>query len=127
MLVACLAEPALLTPLLSGADRADWIRLVGPEARPAQGVPRLRPQINEAWRAAFETLLTSGQLEERDDGEWIRGGYFDPAGLRAESADAQRTAFALQAIRRLDLNRITAAVAQEDNVIWARFGHGAVG
>ncbi|WP_029041958.1 Eco57I restriction-modification methylase domain-containing protein [Cucumibacter marinus] len=124
MLVACLAEPALLTPLLSDEDRAHWIRLVGAEARPAQGVTRLRPPINAAWRTAFETLISSGQLEERDDGDWIRGRHFDPAGLRAESANAQRAAFALQAIRRLGQDRITAAVAQEDNIVWARFGHG---
>ena len=124
VLVACLAEPALLTPLLSEADRAHWIRLVGAEARPAQGVIRLRPPINAAWRTAFETLISSGQLEERDGGDWIRGRHFDPAGLRAESPDAQRAAFALQTIRRLGQERIAAAVAQEDNIVWARFGHG---
>ena len=124
VLLACLAEPALLTPLLSDEDRAHWIRLVGAEARPAQGVTRLRPLINAAWRSAFETLISSGQLEERGGGDWVRGRHFDPTGLRAESADAQRTAFALQAILRVDQDRIAAAVAQEDNIVWARFGHG---
>lgn len=124
VLVACLAEPALLTPLLSEEDRAHWIRLVGGEAQPAQGVTRLRSPINAAWRTAFETLISSGQLEERDGGNWIRGRHFDPSGLRAESAEAQRAAFALQTIRRLGHDRIAAAVAQEDNIVWARFGHG---
>jgi hypothetical protein len=124
VLVACLAEPALLTTLLSEEDRAHWIRLVGAEAQPAQGVTRLRPPINAAWRTAFETLISSGQLEERDGGDWIRGRHFDSAGLRAESAEAQRAAFALQTIRRLGQDRIAAAVAQEDNIVWARFGHG---
>ncbi len=124
VLVACLAEPALLTPLLSEEDRAHWIRLVGAEARPAQGVTRLRPPINAAWRSAFETLISSGQLEERGGGDWVRGRHFDPTGLRADSADAQRTAFALQAILRVGQDRIAAAVAQEDNIVWARFGHG---
>ena len=123
VLIACLAEPALLTPLLSDEDRAQWNRLVGPEAQPAQGATRLRPAINAAWRNAFDTLLSSGQLEERDV-DWIRGQHFDSTGLRAESAEAQRTAFALQAIRRLDQRQIAAAVTREDNVIWAGFGHG---
>lgn len=112
-----------MTPLLSDEDRAHWSRLVGPEAQPAQGATRLRPAINGAWRDAFETLISSGQLEERDGG-WIRGRHFDPAGLRPESAEAQRTAFALQAIQQLDQRQIAAAVTREDNIIWAEFRYG---
>lgn len=123
ILIACLAEPALLTPLLSDEDRVQWSRLVGPEARPAQGSTRLRPAINAAWRNAFDTLVSSGQLEERD-GRWIRGRHFNSSGLRAESAEAQRTGFVLQAVRRLDRRQITAAVSREDNIIWAEFRHG---
>lgn len=123
-LVACLAEPALLTPWLTGAEQGHWIRLIGPEAQLAQGVTRLRPRINEAWRSMFQALLTSGQLEERADGGWGRGGHFDPAGLRTDSADAQRAAFAIRAIQQIDVSSLTTAVAPEDNVIWMRFGHG---
>lgn len=123
VLIACVAEPALLTPLLSDEDRAHWNRLVGPEAQPAQGATRLRPAINGAWRNAFETLISSGQLEERG-GDWIRGRDFNPAGLRPESAEARRTAFALHAIRKLDQRQIATAVTREDNVIWAGFRHG---
>lgn len=121
-LLASLAEPALLTPLLIGSDRTQWIRLIGPEAQLAQGVVRLRPAINEAWRSIFETLLTSGQLAERADGAWIRGKDFSPTGLQEDSAGAQRTAFAIRAIRNIDVSSLTAAVAPADNVIWARFG-----
>lgn len=123
VLIACLAEPALLTPLLSDEDCAHWIRLVGPEAQSAQGATRVRPAVNAAWRNAFEALVSSGQLEERD-GDWIRGRHFDPAGLRPESAEAQRTVFALQAIRQMDQRQIAAAVTREDNVIWMGFRHG---
>lgn len=123
--IASLAEPALLTPLLSASDRNQWIRLAGPDAQPAQGAVRLSPAINAAWRSMFETLLTSGQLEERADGAWARGQHFNSAGLQAVSADAQRAAFVIRAIRSLDVRSLTAAVAQEDNVVWARFGHGA--
>ncbi|MCB1512416.1 MAG: hypothetical protein KDJ36_16065, partial [Hyphomicrobiaceae bacterium] len=75
------------------------------------------------WRNAFDTLLSSGQLEERDGG-WIRGRHFDSSGLREDSAEAQRTTFALQTIRRLDQRQIATAVTHEDNVIWAGFRHG---
>jgi len=125
--IASLAEPALLTSLLTANDRDQWIRLVGPEAEPAQGAVRLRPAINAAWRSMFETLLTSGQLDERNDGTWARGQHFNSAGLQAASADAQRTAFAIRAVRNMDISSLTAASAPEDNVIWARFGSGHSG
>ncbi|MCA2435525.1 N-6 DNA methylase [Rhizobium leguminosarum] len=125
ILVACLAEPALLTSLLNGPERIEWIRLVGPEAQLAQGVVRLRPAINEAWRSMFETLLTTGQLAERADGAWTRGQHFNAAGLQPHSADAQRTTFAMRAVRAIEIGTLTASVAQDDNVIWARFGHGS--
>jgi hypothetical protein len=124
-IAASLAEPALLTPWLTGNEGSQWIRLVGTEAQPMPGVIRLRPAINEAWRSTFETLLTSGQLEEHADGGWTRGQDFNPAGLQAHSTDAQRAAFVIRAIRSIDVSSLTAAVAQEDNVIWARFGRGA--
>lgn len=125
--IAGLAEPALLTPWLQASDRDQWIRLIGPEAQPAEGAVRLSPAINAAWRSMFETLLTSGQLEERADGTWTRGQHFSSAGLHAAAADAQRAAFAIRAVRGLDVGSITAAAAPEDNVIWARFGSGRSG
>ncbi|MFT0875931.1 N-6 DNA methylase [Rhodopseudomonas sp. G2_2311] len=127
-IIASLAEPALLTPLLAADDRNQWVRLVGSEAQPAQGTVRLRPAINAAWQSMFETLLTSGQLEERADGTWTRGQHFSATGLQAASADAQRTAFAIRAVRSMDVGSLTAAAAApEDNVIWARFGNGRSG
>jgi len=125
---ASLAEPALLTPLLAAAERDQWVRLVGADAQPAQGIVRLRPAINTAWRSMFETLITSGQLEERADGTWTRGQHFSATGLQAASADAQRAAFAIRAVRSMDVDSLTAAAAApEDNVIWARFGNGRSG
>ena len=75
----------------------------------------------------FETLLSSGQLEERADGAWIRGQHFSSAGLQNSSAEAQRAAFAIRVIGSIDVGKLTAAVAPEDNVIWARFGSGGPG
>jgi Eco57I restriction-modification methylase/N-6 DNA methylase len=122
--IASLAEPALLTPWLVDGERSQWIRLMGAEAQPAQGTIRLRPAINAAWRSTFETLLTSGQIEESNDATWARGQHFSSAGLQATSVDAQRAAFAARAIRSMDVRSLSAAVAPEDNVIWARFGSG---
>lgn len=122
--IASLAEPALLTPWLSDGERSQWIRLAGAEAQPAQGAIRLRPAINTAWRSTFETLLTSGQLEENTDTTWARGQHFSSAGLQAVSADAQRAAFVTRVVRRMDVGSLSAATPTEDNVIWARFGSG---
>ena len=122
--IASLAEPALLTPLLAAGDRDQWIRLVGSEARPPQGAVRLRPDLNAAWRSMFETLITSGQLAESADGAWAQGQHFNTAGLEANSVHAQRGAFAMRAVRGMAIGKLNAAVAQEDNVVWVRFGHG---
>ncbi len=122
--IASLAEPRLLTPLLPDDDRADWLRLVGPEAQSQMGVIRLRPEINAAWRSMFETMITSGQLVEQSDGSWSRGQHFSDAGLDSVSVDAQRAAFALRTVRQLEVSNLQAAVAPEDNVVWANFGNG---
>jgi hypothetical protein len=123
--IASLAEPALLTPWLSDGERSQWIRLAGADAQPAQGAVRLRPAINAAWRSTFETLLTSGQLEENTDTTWARGQHFSLAGLQASSVDAQRAGFVTRAVRSMDVGSLSAAAAPEDNVIWARFGSGS--
>ncbi|MBU3889764.1 Eco57I restriction-modification methylase domain-containing protein [Methylosinus sp. KRF6] len=127
--IASLAEPAWLTPELTGGERNQWIRLIGDEAEPAptRGAVRLRPAINAAWKSMFDTLRTSGQLEERADGTWARGRHFSPDGLQAASADAQRAAFVIRAVRNIDVGRLTAAVAPEDNVIYWRVGSGRIG
>lgn len=122
--IASLAEPRLLTPLLSDDDRATWLRLVGPEARLQTGVARLRPEVNAAWRAMFEVLITSGQLTEQSDGSWSRGPNFSDAGLDPVSPDAQRAAFVLHTVHELEVSDLEAAIASGDNVVWATFGHG---
>ena len=122
--IASLAEPALLTPLLGASDQANWVRLVGSEAQPSRGAVRLRPDLNAAWRSMFEKMITSGQLAEGIDGTWAKGQHFNAAGLDASSIHAQRAAYVLRAVRGLAIGNLTAAIAQEDNVIWMRFGHG---
>jgi hypothetical protein len=97
---------------------------MGAEAQPVQGVVRLRQPINEAWRAMFQQLLTSGQLEEAADGGLMRGRHFSVEGLQPNSADAQRTSFVINTVRQIDIGRLKEATVQEDNVIWAEFGYG---
>ena len=123
--IASLAEPAILSSQLTEDERDQWIRLMGAEAQPTQGATRLRPTVNEAWRSMHETLLVSGQLEERADGSWTRGQHFSSVGLQTASTDAQRTIFAIQAVRSVNASSLTAAIAPEDNVIWVRFGGGS--
>lgn len=122
--IASLAEPGLLTPLLSDDDRAVWLRLVGPEAQPQVGITRLRPEVNATWRSMFETMITSGQLAEQSDGSWSRGQHFSDAGLDSVSVDAQRAAFVIRTVSELEVSNLQAAVAAEDNIVWANFGHG---
>jgi hypothetical protein len=71
----------------------------------------------------FETLITSGQLAKAPTSMGV-GQHFSTAGLEANSIHAQRAAFAMRAVRGMEIGKLTAAVAQEDNVIWVRFGHG---
>jgi hypothetical protein len=120
--IASLAEPALLTPLLSDDDRAAWLRLIGQEAQPQAAAARLRPAINAAWRDMFTMMITSGQLMEQSDGGWCRGQHFSEAGLSSSSSDAQRAAFVLRAVRTMEVSNLQSAVAAEDNVVWANFG-----
>ena len=125
ILIAGLAEPALLSGWLTKDERILWERLIGPEARPlAGGVVRLHPETNAAWKAAFEQLITSGQLREEHDRAWTRGSHFDATGLSAESPDAQRAAFALNAIRRMDIAQLRPAIVLEDNIIWEKLAYG---
>ena len=125
ILIASLAEPALLSGWLTKDERILWERLIGSEARPlAGGVVRLHPETNAAWKTAFEQLITSGQLREEHDGAWTRGSHFDASGLSAESPDAQRASFALDAIRRMDIAQLRPSIVLEDNIIWEKLAYG---
>ena len=88
--VSCMAAPRYLLPMLTEVERAEWIRLMGLGAT----------YDSQDWGAAFQTLIVSGQLQEGAAGEWIRGAYFCPDGLRRSSPHAQRALFVIEAIRR---------------------------
>lgn len=125
ILIASLAEPAMLSGWLTKDERTLWERLIGPEARPlAGGVVRLHPETNTAWKAAFGQLITSGQLREEQDGAWTRGSHFDVSGLSTNSPDAQRAAFALNVIRRMNIEQLRPSIILEDNIIWEKLAYG---
>jgi hypothetical protein len=125
ILIASLAEPALLSGWLTNDERTLWERLTGPEARRlAGGVVRLHPETNAAWKAAFGQLVTSGQLREEQDGAWTRGSHFDASGLSANSPDAQRAAFALNVIRRMNIEQLRPSIILDDNIIWEKLAYG---
>ncbi len=99
--IAAIAEPEILTTLLSSDPRqADWIRLVGKEAEPAQAFFKMRVEaLNSEWRSVFSQLIASGQLAEMSGGSWRRGDFFSAAGLDLNSAHAQRATFAMQVVK----------------------------
>ena len=91
------AEPALLSPHLRDSERDEWIRLMGDEARASEiGSPS-----SAYWNSMFLTLISSGQMRESSGLGWRRGKHFSDKGLNAKSVDSQRTAFALDAVRRV--------------------------
>lgn len=124
LLVQSMATPSLMTQFLDGPDRAAWLRLVGNEAQPPRGAAPLRAPIDAAWRDVYQQLIASGSLTENAEGNWVRGAHFDASLLEENSPNAQRTAFALNALRRLDQQRLAEATRAADNVIPLRFGHG---
>ncbi len=97
--VSCMVAPRLLLPMLTKVERAEWIRLMGLGAT----------YDSQDWGSAFQTLIASGQLQEGAAGEWMRGPYFSPDGLRRSSHHAQRALFVIEAIRRSGLREREAA------------------
>lgn len=124
LLVQSTATPSLMTESLNGSDRAAWLRLVGNEAQPPRGAAPLRAPIDAAWRDVYQELTRSGNLTENAEGDWVRGAHFDASLLDENSPNAQRTAFVLNALRRLDQQRLAEATRAADIVNPLRFGHG---
>lgn len=125
--VALQVEPAKLTPLLDAQAAAQWQRLVGAQARPdpvMEGVTRLRPTIDVAWRDNVTTLRTSGQMRKREDGGWVKGNAFEPPLATADDPMAQRTLFVLRAVRGLTEERLSETMVAEDLAVLQGSGHG---
>ncbi|HET6378718.1 MAG TPA: N-6 DNA methylase [Methylocella sp.] len=92
-------EPRLLTARLQGAERAEWLRLVGAEAAPRDGVATLGLGGATGWGEAVRLLAATGCLVEDAAAQtWAPG-----AGLDAYFTDSwpQRAGFALQQAARI--------------------------
>jgi hypothetical protein len=110
---AMMLEPHLLTPLLPEARAQEWRRLVGQEAEPHTGnVVRFAARINQGWGAAVSNHRGNGRLiENLSAGTWAPGAglsAFDTAGW-----PDGRAAFALEALRQLDLDTTVASMPDE--------------
>lgn len=92
-------EPRLLTARLQGAERAEWLRLVGAEAAPRDGVATLGLGGATGWGDAVRLLAATGCLVEDAAAQtWAPG-----TGLDAYFTDSwpQRAGFALQHAARI--------------------------
>jgi hypothetical protein len=91
-------EPRLLTARLQGAERAEWLRLVGAEAEPRQGVPTAGLGRATGWGEAVRFLAATECLVEDTAAQtWTRGRDLDldPDRYLTDSWP-QRARFALQ-------------------------------
>lgn len=103
--LACLS-PRLLGDFLSAPDRAEWQRIVGPQARPIEGVARLTPPTNAAWGAAYNELVTADVLSISADGsEWSAGPRLDRSALHVEDPAVGRALFAWSRLQSVDLDQ----------------------
>jgi hypothetical protein len=87
-------EPRLLAARLQGTERAEWLRLVGTEAAPRDGVATLGLGGATGWGEAVRLLAATGCLDENVAAQtWAPG-----TGLDAYFTDSwpQRAGFALQ-------------------------------
>lgn len=86
--------PHLLTSRLQGVDRDEWLRLVGPEGEPRQGVPTAGLGSTTGWGEAVRLLAATGCLVEDAAAQTWKAG----TGLDAYFTDSwpQRAGFALQ-------------------------------
>jgi hypothetical protein len=88
-------EPRLLTSRLQGTQRTEWLRLVGTEATPRDGIATLGLGGATGWGEAVRLLAATGKLVEDTVAQtWTPG-----AGLDVYFTDSwpQRAVFALAA------------------------------
>lgn len=105
-------EPRLLTARLQGAERAEWLRLVGADAVPRDGVATLGLGGATGWGEAVRLLAATGRLIEDPTAQtWAPG-----TGLDAYFTDSwpQRASFALAQAARILADESAAAPSAEE-------------
>lgn len=107
-------EPRLLTPRLSDAERAEWLRLVGAEATPRPGVATFGLGGATGWSQAINLLTqTNRLLEDTVTQTWSPG-----AGLDDYFTDSwpARAAFALEAAAKILVSDSADVLSAEEEV-----------
>jgi hypothetical protein len=104
--------PHLLTSRLQGGERAEWLRLVGPEGEPKQGVPTAGLGPATGWGEAVRLLAATGCLVEDAAAQTWKAG----TGLDAYFTDSwpQRAGFALQQAAKILADESVAAPTAEE-------------
>jgi hypothetical protein len=105
-------EPRLLTARLHGAERAEWLRLVGTEATPATGVATLGLGGATGWGDAVRLLAATGCLiEDAAAQTWAPG-----TGLDAYFTDSwpRRAGFALEQAAKILVDESAAPPTAEE-------------
>jgi hypothetical protein len=103
--LACLNSD-LLNGFLSSADRTEWQRITGQQARPNQSVVTLTPPTNAAWGAAYNELVSAAVLNVSADGsEWSAGPRLDRSTLHIDDAAVGRALFAWSRLQSVDLEQ----------------------
>jgi hypothetical protein len=104
--------PRLLTSRLQGAERAEWLRLVGREGEPRQGVPTAGLGPATGWGEAVRLLAATGCLvEDAAARTWAPG-----MGLDVYFTDSwpRRAGFALQQAAKILADESAAAPTAEE-------------
>jgi hypothetical protein len=118
-------EPQLLTPHVSGANRATWLRLVGSAARvsTAANVVAFAPRINVNWGKAVSQLRGMGEIaEDLVAATWAAGtptSQYDTGGWADGRAD-----FVLKALAGISIDVLTADLSSEDRA-WVNAANAA--
>jgi hypothetical protein len=105
-----------------GAERATWLRLIGPAAQPLKGanVAAFAPKIDAGWRQAVTQLRGMGAIAEDVAAQtWAPGESIDQFEIDAEAWPYGRATFVLKALETIALDGALAQLAEEDQA-WVK-------
>jgi hypothetical protein len=115
-------EPRYLTRRLSGAERATWLRLVGPTANLVAGgnVAAFAPMIDAGWRGAVTQLRGMGAIVEDIAAQtWAAGQRLDEFDIDPAAWPYGRATFVLKALEAMTLDDAVAELPAGDQA-WVK-------